>query len=352
MRNDPTTLFLRVYRSLLGVTIGDALGMPYETLALRRILQITGDRPVLDMADAIQTRLADTAHLKAGMTTDDTQLTLAVAESLIRCHGFDLEDQARAHLEAYEASTFGWGGTTMEAMESLLAGRHPSIPMPPIPTKPGGRPKGRGNGVAMKIAPVAIWHALTQGRFSTEPLLTDTLALGRMTHPDIRASIAAYAIAVIVAKNIVGDFNGAGPNEILDFVRAEVRVAEARCQFLPGGNDPDTVSGRLEAMRTLMDDYATLVREVKPGFDALESIPFSIGIYLRRLDNIEAAISEAATAGGDTDTNASMVGAMSGSHYDRERSLLIPGRWTAQLADHGAAAQDCAERLVKAATAS
>jgi ADP-ribosylglycohydrolase len=345
---DTSALSGSVRNCLLGLAVGDALGMPWETLKHEEILTMNSGHSVTEMSDAVQQQLTDTAGFKRGMTTDDTQLSVAVAESLIDCHGFDLKDQARRHLAAYEGPACGWGGTTRIAMESLKAGRDPNVPMPPIEVAPGRKPKGRGNGIAMKIAPLALWHALAQGRFETEPLLTDTLALGRLTHPDLRASTAAYAIAVVVARNFLKPWDGTDPKSCLDFVIEQARLAEARYRSIQ--DDVDSVSARLEIVKRAFADLDALLREVRPGCDALESVPFSIGVFLRHPNDIEAALSEAATAGGDTDTNAAMVGAMCGANLDETRGgQPIPERWINDLADQGRGLTDLAARLTAAA---
>ena len=338
----------RVRNCLLGVAIGDALGMPWETMEYQEILARNGARPVGDMADAAQTRLTDTAGFKRGMTTDDTQLTMAVAQSLIRSGGFNLEDQAREHLAAYEGPACGWGGTTRLALESLKAGRHPSVPMPPITVAPGHNPKGRGNGVAMKIAPLALWHALRQTWFECDPLLTETMALGQMTHSDIRASVAAYAVAAVIMENLLFHHHGTRPEEYLDKIDAAVRVAERRWNSVQ--DDEDRVSKRLQIVRRTFRDLDSLRAQVRPSCDALESVPFSIGIFLRHPNDLEAALSEAATAGGDADTNAAMVGAMCGANLvEAYGSRPIPRRWTLDLADQGRGMTDLAARLTAAA---
>jgi ADP-ribosylglycohydrolase len=337
----------KVRGCLLGIAVGDALGMPWETMTHQEILAANDGRHVTEMSDPVQRRLTDTVNFRRGMTTDDTQLTASVAESLIRCGGFDLEDQAREHLVAYENSVAGWGGTTRLAMESLRAGRHPSIPMPPIQVAPGKNPKGRGNGVAMKIAPLALWHALRQTWFEPEPLLTDAMELGRMTHSDIRASIAAYAVAIVIAHNFVIKYDGRNPQGYLEWLIREVKMAEQRWRFVQ--DDEDCVSKRLSAMGSVFPDLDALTEIVRPGCDALESVPFAIGVALRHPRHIDLALVEAVNAGGDTDTNAAMVGAMCGANLDSISSSPSMYGLIRDLVDQGREMTDLAARLTLAA---
>src|SRR3989344_5523801 len=109
----------RVYGMFLGVAIGDALGMPVETFSAEKIASKYGRVTDYLRADG-QKWLGDRA---AGTWTDDTQLTLVVAESLIRCQGIDLDVVAQCHLEQWEKDgDLGFGGTTREALKKLKNG--------------------------------------------------------------------------------------------------------------------------------------------------------------------------------------------------------------------------------------
>jgi ADP-ribosylglycohydrolase len=92
---------------MLGVLIGDALGMPVETMSRALIGLLNDGAGVTDYMDPVQRRVTDTQHLKRGDYTDDWQLTSVVADSLSRCCGFNMADMAKSHIEAMQASTFG-----------------------------------------------------------------------------------------------------------------------------------------------------------------------------------------------------------------------------------------------------
>lgn len=77
----------RARGALLGTFVGDALGMPFEGAPPTEI----PDR--LDMLDA---------RLGRGTYTDDTQIAIALAESLIECDGVNEEHIGRAFLAAYD----------------------------------------------------------------------------------------------------------------------------------------------------------------------------------------------------------------------------------------------------------
>src|ERR687893_2660537 len=82
--------------SLLGLFCGDALGMPYET----------------QPPDAIPERLEmEEARRGRGTYTDDTQMAIAVCESLLRCDGIDEDDLAATIAAAFDPDR-GYGPAT------------------------------------------------------------------------------------------------------------------------------------------------------------------------------------------------------------------------------------------------
>jgi len=147
----------RARDALLGTSVGDALGMPFEGVA-------HGAIPVeVGMVAARRGR---------GTYTDDTQMMIALAESLIERGQIEAEHLARAFQKAYEPDR-GYGGGTRRVFELWAAGT-------PV-TEAAGRvfdgQGSRGNGAAMRIAPVAV-------RFAAEPsrMRAEAAASARVTH--------------------------------------------------------------------------------------------------------------------------------------------------------------------------
>src|SRR3990172_11810807 len=135
----------------LGIAIGDALGMPVETLTADVIAKRFG---------RIMNYLRPEGHKwyngrDAGTWTDDTQLSLAVAESLIANGKIDMDDLAARHVAALPtAKQFGWGRSTRKSVTRLSQGVHWSES-----GKSNEPNQGMGNGVAMKVAPIGAWLA-------------------------------------------------------------------------------------------------------------------------------------------------------------------------------------------------
>src|SRR5271156_4705852 len=86
----------------LGVGVGDQLGSPFESKSYEDVKKMNKD--------------------VRGHLTDDTQLSIATAKSLIKCGEFNMESIADFHVEAWKESVKGWGSTTREAIAKIANG--------------------------------------------------------------------------------------------------------------------------------------------------------------------------------------------------------------------------------------
>ena len=124
--------------ALLGTFVGDALGMPYEGSSPERVPEH------VEMAEA---------RLGQGTYTDDTEMTIALAESLLDRGGVEAEPLARAFLAAHRPER-GYGGGTLAVFDLWRAGV--SVEEASRRALPGG---SYGNGAAMRVAPVGVLFA-------------------------------------------------------------------------------------------------------------------------------------------------------------------------------------------------
>lgn len=297
---------------LAGIAIGDAMGMPIESLsrdAIKSLGSVTG------FIDPVQRRIQDTQCLKAGDTTDDWQLTKAVAESLIRRKNFSLIDQALAHIEALETETHGWGGTTRNSILEIKRyfdsrGKEGRSPFSP----PGSQPKrGSGNGVAMKIAPIAY---MEKCRLNDSLKYHHFHQFGQMTHSDFRASVAAFAVSEAYSIKI----ERSSVHNLLDKVFLFEKIYSSDIKnntfsyYLSKLLDNDLLYGPID----------NLIDQIGTGCLCTESVVFAIAIFLRAPYNFKSAVLEALNTSGDVDTIASMVGGLVGARVGVKG---IPVEW-------------------------
>jgi poly(ADP-ribose) glycohydrolase ARH3 len=297
--------------TLLGVACGDALGMPVEGWLYDRIRLFYGR--VGGMMDG---------RLPAGSWTDDTQMTMAVAESLIEEGGVKKESLIRHFLENYESKR-GYGYGTKMVLSSLRRG----MKLEDVASSlfVGG---SFGNGAAMRIAPVALFYfdeykRLREASFTTSSI-THTHPLGMEG-----AALLAFAIAEALKSE---------PQQIqpLSFI-----------QHLLGLCKEEAIWERLSLARELLQKDAKeeeVIEKLGCGVFAQDSVPTAIFCFLKFAHNLKEAILYAVNLGGDADTIASMCGALCGALHGAE---VIPEEWLRKL-ERKRYIEDVAERLFNA----
>jgi poly(ADP-ribose) glycohydrolase ARH3 len=263
----------RARGALLGTFVGDALGMPFEGVVL-------GAVPVeVGMVAARRGR---------GTYTDDTQMMIALAESLIERGQIEAEHLARAFQKAYEPDR-GYGGGTRRVFELWAAGT-------PVTEAAGQVFDGqgsRGNGAAMRIAPVAV-------RFAAEPsrMRAEAAASARVTHTHPVGVDGAVVQAAAITAALRDE-------DILEVARAVAATREMTdglrdvAELLTTRPEPGEVHARLGS-----------------SSDAREAVCAAIYAALAH-PTFEQAVRFAVRLGGDTDTVAAMTGAISGAIHGR-----------------------------------
>ena len=170
----------RARGALLGTFVGDALGMPFEGAPPTRIPER------LTMLDA---------RLGRGTYTDDTQMAIALAESLLDRGGVDAEALGRAFADAYDPRR-GYGSGTTEVLRLVRAG----VRTDDAARLAFGGEGSQGNGAAMRIAPIAVRFA-----DDTTALVRAARASARVTHAHPLAVDAAVAQTAAIAAAVNGE---------------------------------------------------------------------------------------------------------------------------------------------------
>ncbi|MCX6744601.1 MAG: ADP-ribosylglycohydrolase family protein [Candidatus Parcubacteria bacterium] len=312
----------QVIGMFLGGAIGDALGVPGETMTAARIAQVFG---------RITTYREPQDHQwyknwQAGRWTDDTQLTLAIAESLIAKGKIDLADIAQRSITAMNECSIGWGGSTKKSLQRIEAG---------VPLLKAGNPKGAGNGVAMKVAPFAAYLAAP----GTDKAIAEKVAeLALMTHQTDMAVISAFIQIQALSFCLEGvDQDRPFSAERLlqpvlrqgKAVKIMLREKKYQLTYLP-----EDFLGRFATLMCLFEEFSlmtpTKLAECYGGADCYvyNSLPFTIAMFLRQPFSIET-LYDTVSAGGDTDSNGSMVAALLGALNGTKifPSHLIDGLW-------------------------
>ena len=297
----------KVIGMFLGVGIGDALGMPVECYSRARIIEQYGGR-IDQYHTPTGTKYFD--GKEAGDTTDDTQLTLAVAEALIEAGKFDMDAIARHHVRCLDEDVGGWGRTTQEAIQRLKDG---------VPWKGSGRtdkPKrGYGNGVCMKVAPLAAYYTFVKPS-PYKKGMAEVADLAMMTHCTSMAISSGMAhvdaCGYCLHKTI----------PTLDVKRFAHRVVMASGwgkQYKPSTQTgPDDITERFKLLN-VCDEYPPerCIEEFGGGsYYVYDSLPFSYMFFCRNPQSIDC-LYDVVSSGGDADSNGSMVACLLGALHGR-----------------------------------
>jgi ADP-ribosylglycohydrolase len=242
----------RIAGGLVGLLVGDALGVPYE-------FHRASDLPPLHLVDFAPPAGYPRSHAGTppGTWSDDGAQALALLDSLVVRGRLDVDDFGARLLHwdrdgryAVDGRVFDIGIQTSTALNRLGTG------VPAAEAGPSGE-RDNGNGSLMRVLPLALWHRGTDAELAAAADLQS-----RVTHGHLR-SRAACAVYCLWARGILEDrpdpFEAAmsrvaelwGP-----FVEAELKVL-ATTPPRGSGYVADTLA---VARAAQADDYATTVR--------------------------------------------------------------------------------------------
>lgn len=277
---------------LLGGAVGDALGVPFESMLL--------NNPELINWDGNSFKGSPYHQLQAGQWSDDTQMSLMVANSLVDCHGFDPDDLSKRYVEwMFSGNARGYGKTTLMALTNLKNGKHWSE---------SGVAGSFGNGTAMRAAPFGVYF-----RNDTHSLINIMKIDSAITHVSEEAEAGSIAIALAAAYAINNDMEN-----LLSKIGAQL---------------PDSkIKNSIFALEALLGPDITpeqALRVTGTSANVKETVPAALYCFMK-FDNYRDAVVAAIRAGKDTDTTASIVGALFATKLGRKS---IPVEWVNGVED-------------------
>lgn len=293
---------------LLGLAIGDALGGKFDAKS----------------AEAIRARFASAADLMAYPQeeiwyTDDTQMTIGVAETLAT-HGEIIEARLCEAFVANYMPSRGYGRgarAVLEAMEN--GGDYQQVAEQYFPSG------SYGNGAAMRVAPIGLLFRDDRQRLWEQARLS---ALPTHVHPLGIEGAQLLALAVALASEVdrfdrawfFGELMSAG-------LSPPYRERMERASAVQGPADLAALGNRIEA---------------------LDSVPTAIASFAQTPASFAETIANVIFLGGDTDTLAAMAGAVAGAHLGARK---LPQRLVGLLESSpkgGAYLIELADKLVNA----
>ncbi len=274
--------------ALLGVAVGDALGAPFEGSA-------PGSGSVLAAA----------AAPGPWRYTDDTLMTIGLAESLLERNGFDGVHMAARFAADYRAEPWrGYGPGPPRVFRLVDAG----APWKTAAQTLFGGAGSFGNGGAMRVAPAALLAFADP--VGVTALAADTARITHAHRYGIEgAELQAAAVAALLRSPGEQALDGAA---LLAEVRGTARSDVYRAAY-------DAVAALLPAA-----PRQQVVATLGNGIEAFRSVPTALYAFLRHTAAFEEAIEYAVSLGGDTDTIAAMTGALAGARLGED---AIPAEW-------------------------
>lgn len=285
----------RIAGGLMGMLVGDALGVPYEFHA-------PGELPVAAQIEFEPPRGFDRTHVGTppGTWSDDGAQALCLLDSLLARGWMDADDFGRRLLSWYEEGylavdgrVFDVGIQTARALRRLRA----NVPA----EEAGAGPDAKGNGSLMRVLPLALWHP-----GSDAELVADAQTQSRVTHGALTCQVCC-ALYCLWARRMLAT---------ADDPWAEAVTSLRACY-------PDGTDERRELEWTIRPDEPPEGHGGGFVVDCLRSARWAVG-----QGSYEVAVKAAVALGNDTDTTACVAGGFAGL---RDGLDAIPARWRDSL---------------------
>ena len=292
---------VNIQKILYGVATGDALGVPVEFESREDLKQ----NPVTDMQEY------GTYDEPKGTWSDDTSLTLCLAESIVE--GLDLQLLTNKFI-AWKNDNYwtanGWvfdiGIGTRIAIENLETGIDPEL-------AGGNSENDNGNGSLMRILPL-ILHSKN---LPMDERFEITKKVSSLTHRHIRSVIACFYYLEF-AKQII---------EGIDKYQIYKNLQGSITDFLEN-NQID--SNEIEKYSRLLNQniFEFPENQIYSSGYVVHSLETSIWCFLST-ENYKDAVLKAINLGDDTDTNGAITGGLAALYYGVDE---IPKEWLAVIA--------------------
>ena len=282
--------------TLIGCAVGDALGAPIEGMPPDAIREKYGK--VTDFLDE---------RFGAGRVTDDTQMTVCLAQSILETGNFYVEQTALKFGLWIAASDEGIKEARGVGMACATACRrlHEDLG----PEKSGV--DSAGCGAAMRSGPIGLRYY-----HDPETMLQASVGQAGLTHNNPEAVAGAAAVAFAVGLGIADNGN-------ID-----------RSSFLKRTSEHVAgINRNMSSKIAGLSDYLDAGPEegfayTGNGGYVMETVPASLFAFLRSPYDLEETVITAVNAGGDTDSIGAIAGAVSGSFNGIDS---IPLRWKDDL---------------------
>jgi ADP-ribosyl-[dinitrogen reductase] hydrolase len=286
-------LLSRAQGCLLGQLAGDALGGLVE---FQNPSDIARRYPngVRLLADG------GTWNTLAGQPTDDSEMALTLARSIVAGGAYGAESAAHAYGWWHDSKPFDIGNATSAAC-SAAARAMRSGESPAAAARASALADTQANGALMRSSPLGLFAC------SADPGVAGALAAedASLTHPH---PVCRHANRIYVEALAHAIQSGAGPGQIYHYAVETART----------GGAPESVLDAILSAAT--NPPADFTRQMGWALLALQNAFWQ----LLHAETMEQGIVNTIMSGGDTDTNAAIAGALLGAVHGRQG---VPTQW-------------------------
>jgi ADP-ribosyl-[dinitrogen reductase] hydrolase len=268
----------RIRGCAVGAAVADALGMPLE-FGPRQ----PAGRLVRDMTPG---------RIPAGTFTDDTEMALALAESLLAHRPLDPADLARRLVVWVQAGPGDVGIHTSRVLSRIAAGQSWQQAAAEVQRS---NPDSAGNGSVMRCWPVALAHW-----DDLEGMLADSRLQSQVTHPHPECQAGSAFINAAIYHLLHGALPAAAIARAID--------------------DADLPAG----LRAVVEQAPARRRDELANSGWVRHTLESAAWGLQTTASFEEAVVQVVNLGQDADTAGAVVGALAGAAYGLS---AIPARW-------------------------
>ena len=287
----------KIKGGIVGLLVGDALGVPYEFHARQEIPSAAE----IEFEPPHWLRRAH-AGVPPGTYSDDGAQALILLNTLLERGRFEAAHFANGLVDWYDRGFMAVGGQvfdvgiqTANAIRALKKGVEPLV-------AGGADEYSNGNGSLMRVLPLALWH-----RGTDLELVTDAFDQSAVTHGHLRAQICC-ALYCLWARRILQATESPWESAVA-----------ALGEFFPEG----TIENIEFETRIFPKDAIFDVKGSGYVVDSLRAARWANGNK-----TYEETVKAAIALGDDTDTTACIAGGIAGLIHGFE---AIPRRWVDNL---------------------
>lgn len=287
----------RIAGAIVGLLVGDALGVPYEfhdRISIPPFEEIEFEPPGYFRRSH--------AGVPIGTWSDDGTQALILLNTLLERRKFDAEHFAKGLVDWYDKGFMAVGGKvfdvgiqTANSIRELKSGVQPLL-------AGGVGEYSNGNGSLMRVLPLALWH-----KGSDLELITDAFDQSSVTHAHLRSKLCC-ALYCLWARRILQNDENAWDSAI-----------ETLYEIFPEGTEENT------EFETQIFPKDVIYETNGSGYvvDSLRSARWACNNQ-----SYEETVKAAISLGNDTDTTACIAGGIAGIKFGLND---IPNRWRENL---------------------